>query len=75
MNHLKIYKTSKESKKSASSCVVYINGHKMLVKPDTAADSNIMDEIQFPTAKKQVNQATPIRVENKAEYAERKVTS
>ncbi len=47
VNHLKIYKTSKESKKSASPCVVYINGHKTLVEPDTGADSNIMDEIQF----------------------------
>ena len=32
VNHLKIYKTSKESKKSASSCMVYINGHKTLVE-------------------------------------------
>ena len=28
VNHLKIYKTSKETKKSASSCMVRINGHK-----------------------------------------------
>ena len=48
VNHLKIYKTSKETNKPTSStCIVYINGHKTIVEPNTGAESNIMDEIQL----------------------------
>jgi Arc/MetJ-type ribon-helix-helix transcriptional regulator len=48
VNHLKIHRTGDET---TLSCVVYINGHKTLVEPDTGADSNIMDEIQLQELK------------------------
>ncbi|CAB4037535.1 Hypothetical predicted protein [Paramuricea clavata] len=49
VNHLKIHRTTGDE--TTLSCVVYINGHKTLVEPDTGADSNIMDEIQLQELK------------------------
>jgi hypothetical protein len=48
VKHLKIHRTGDET---TLSCVVYINGHKTLVEPDTGADSNIMNEIQLQELK------------------------
>ncbi|CAB3990818.1 Hypothetical predicted protein [Paramuricea clavata] len=48
-HYAKIHRTTGDE--TTLSCVVYINGHKTLVEPDTGADSNIMDEIQLQELK------------------------
>ena len=48
VNHLKIHRTGDENNLS---CGIYINGYKTIVEPDTGAESNIMDEIQFQALK------------------------
>ena len=48
VNHLKIHRTGDEKNLS---CGIYINRYKTIVKPDTGAESNIMDEIQFQALK------------------------
>ncbi|CAB4023900.1 Hypothetical predicted protein [Paramuricea clavata] len=73
VNRLKIHRTTGDE--TTLSCVVYINGHKMLVEPDTGADSNIVDEITTSRVENQVTRDTTIRVESKAKYAEREATS
>ena len=73
VNHLKIRRTGDET---TSSCCIYINGHKTLVEPDTGAESNIMDEIQFQALK---DKAPELQVylsfESEVKHTEREVTS
>ena len=72
VNHLKIHTTGDET---TLSCCIYINGHKTLVEPDTGAESNIMDEIQFPALKDKAPELQVYHSKVKFKYTEGEVNS